>query len=390
MKILFDHQIFELQKFGGISRYFFELLNHYSKTHTVQWELPIRYSDNEYLTALEKLSPVYPKPGDPFEQFLPNIAFKGKRKLYEYTKGFLKPNVDFSYAETNKQLVIEKLKKGDFDVFHPTYYDPYFLEFIGTKPYVLTVYDLIHEVFPEYSLGDTNLKNKELLANASKIIAISESTKRDLINILGIDENKIEITYLANSLKANSSAAEPNFTPPLPNKYILFVGNRSLYKNFYFFAQIFASIKNEFPDFEIVCTGSKFTDKEEIFLEKLGIKHRVKQYYVNDNELCRLYSKAHAFIYPSLYEGFGIPVLEAFSMLCPVLASSSSSLIEVGGDAAIYFDPKNAKSLSSALRLIMDDGLLRTTLIEKGQKQLAKFSWPKTASLTMEIYKSII
>jgi len=392
MKILFDHQIFEYQKFGGISRYFFELLHCFQENKIAEWELPIQYSNNEYLLHLQGIGQISPIPveRDPYTDFLFGYNFKGKDKIYRIANLIapLKPPVNFSQA--NKDLVIEKLKKGDFDVFHPTYYDSYFIDFIGNKPFVITVYDLIHEIFPEYSLGDVNIKSDVLFKRANKIIAISESTKKDLINVLGINENKIVVNHLASSLGTFVSLEPNKLLNIIPTKFLLFVGNRTIYKNFYFFAQLFAAISKDYNDLYLVCTGKDFDAEEIGFLERIGIKEKVRHFYVNDNELSYLYKNAFAFVFPSLYEGFGIPILEAFSFGCPVLASASSSITEVGGDAVLYFNPKNAESMVDALKLILEDENYRNDLISKGYNQLSKFSWLKTTEATLAIYNDII
>ena len=176
----------------------------------------------------------------------------------------------------------------------------------------------------------------------------------------------------------------------IPKKYLLYVGGRWDYKNFLFFTQMVSSLIKDHPDLNVVCTGSPFNASENYLLNKLGIKHLFHNAFVSDEELSYLYKNALAFVFPSMYEGFGLPILEAFSCGCPVLASNSSSLTEVGGDAAIYFEPKNPGSMLNALKTIVTSPQLRLEKIEKGYKQLEKFSWQNTAALTKRTYQKTL
>lgn len=392
MKILFDHQIFEMQKYGGISRYFFELIKTFDKNGDVNWELPIRFSRNEYLKNISKFrDTLLPKSEikDEKDKFLWGMKFKGKGILFRIKKRISPGIIIDKESELNKSAVIEKLQKGNYDIFHPTYYDEYFLNYIGDKPFVLTVYDLIHQIFPEFGMYETRDKNKNLLQKAKKIIAISESTKRDLVSIFDIDERKIAVTHLAHFIQENNTVSD-DFKNKLPLKYILFVGHREAYKNFLFFAQLFGSLSEKQKDLYVVCTGSPFNSGEHYFFNKLGIEDKMFHTVVNDNELAYLYKNAIAFIFPSMYEGFGLPVLEAFSCGCPVLVSSSSSLLEIGEDAVIYFEPKNPASMLHALTEVLNNSDLRSEKIAKGYQQLQKFSWNKTATETRQIYSQIL
>ncbi|WDF47287.1 glycosyltransferase family 1 protein [Chryseobacterium sp. KACC 21268] len=383
MKVLIDHQIFQNQKFGGISRYFFELMEGFRKSN-VDFDLSLLYSNNEYIKGFENIqSESIHSAG--YNDFLFGKEFRGKAFLYNQYKK-TQPKVP-SFRQQNLDHTISKLKKGDFDIFHTTYYDDYFLDHLNGKPFVITVYDLIHQIYPEYFPLNIVDKNYNILDKASKIIAISESTKNDLIDFYGLPAEKIDVTYLASSLDAGSEA---NNISNLPEKYILFVGNRTIYKNFYFFAEVLSRVLDNHPDIELVCTGSKFSKEEEFFIKKLGLQNRIKNYFVNDAELIMLYQKALFFAFPSMYEGFGIPILEAYENDCPVLLARNSSLEEIGGDAAHYFSSKSIKSLEKSLEQLISNQHLRTTLIEKGKLRLQDFSWKKTTEQTIKIYKEAI
>jgi glycosyltransferase involved in cell wall biosynthesis len=388
MKILFDYQIFEQQKVGGISRYFFELINQFQNNNELEWDLPIIYSGNEYLKELPQMKNQIKGNSDFYNNFLGGVNFKGKSKLFNLAnKISLNKKID-----ANRAAAIQRLNAANFDIFHPSDYDNYYLDYIGNKPYVVTVYDMIHEIFPEYlSINSPTTKNKKnIFEKAAKIIAISENTKNDLVNILNINPEKIKVIYLANSLNPANPDLAQNKLPNLPKRYLLFVGSRTMYKNFYFFVQAILPVLEKDPSLNIVCTGSKINEDELLFFNRLGISNRIYQYFVDDNSLAYLYENALAFIFPSLYEGFGIPVLEAFSCNCPAVLSNTSSLPEIAEKAALYFEPKNAVSIRAAVEKVIYDNKLREEMKLKGKEQLKKFSWEKTANATVQVYKDVL
>lgn len=393
MKILYDYQMFNIQNVGGITRYFYELVTHFDKDDSVTWEIPIIYSSNLYLKKhpffKEKLLP-FPFQLNDNKNLLSKVNFVGEKLLYKI-KGKLYQNQIFGIEyEKNKALNIEKIKEGNFDVFHPTYFDNYFMDYIGDKPFVLTVHDLIYQVFPEIHLHHPLDKNKKMIDRADRIITVSESTKKDLINIYNVDERKVDVIYLANSLEDSSSNISEEFKKKIPKRYLLYVGGRWDYKNFLFFAQMFSSLLISEPDLKIICTGSPFNSSEKYLFNKLGIQDSVYNTFVSDEELTFLYKNAIAFIFPSLYEGFGLPVLESFSCGCPAVISNSSSLSEIGEDAAIYFEPKDPGSMLHALESVVKNAELREEKIAKGYEKLKKYSWGKTAMQTKQVYEKTL
>ena len=367
MKVLYDHQIFTSQIYGGISRYFFELLKNFENDDEIEYELSLKYSNNHYLKSLKNL---------PYKKFLENYSFRGKHRLLNIL---------------NKRVSKKYISKRDYDIFHPTYYDPYFLDFLDSKPFILTIYDMIHEIYPEmFFLKDKTSKRKKLLAQkATKIIAISENTKKDIIRLFGSDEKKIEVIYLANSFNINKNDKTINIITP--EKYILFVGNRRGYKNFELFIKAISPLLNDDVKLNIVCAGGgKFNDMEIEKLKNLNIKNKVFYYSGSDNILTYLYQKAVAFVFPSLYEGFGIPILESFVCGCPVICSKTSSLPEIAGDAAIYFDPTDKLSMLNSIQKVIYNDELKKQLINKGIKRVKEFTWNKTADKTKKIYEGVI
>lgn len=365
MNILYDHQIFSSQDYGGISRYFYELISRIKKTKN-NVLVEGTFSNNIYLPKLKKK----------VIKVLPHFDFPYKSALLYFL------NVYFG-----EKLVARK----GYDLLHPTYYQPYFLSELKGKPYIITVYDMIHELYvKDYKELNNNTVEykKETICKANQIIAISESTKNDLLQIYGIPENKIEVIYLGNPLEGVRSSKVEG----LPQKYILFVGSRLGYKNFIFFVSSIERLLRENTKLFLICAGGPdFSTKERMLLSKLKIGGQVKRIkFKNDNELGYIYKNALAYVLPSLYEGFGMQALEAMSMGCPVVASKTSSIPEVCGNAAVYIDPEDARSISSGVRKVLNNQELRNDLIKLGFKQVKKFSWKKMVQETLRVYEKVL
>lgn len=369
MKILYDHQIFSLQKYGGISRYFCELYSHLLTTDSAYPKISIVFSENIHYREL-----FYPGVIPSDQQIFGKYLNYGKKKVF---------------IKINEWNSTKNIKKEDFDIFHPTYYYPYFLNSLKTKSYVLTVFDMIHEFFPAMVSGDNIiLQKKKVIESATKIIAISENTKSDIIKLYNIESKKVEVIPLATSIHLST----PDCTLVLPKKYILFVGNRDYYKNFPFFINSIASILYDEKDLFLICAGGKVFSNDELrILHDLKIKKKVLHYPIaNDGTLSQLYQKAILFVYPSLYEGFGIPILEAFRCGCPVAASNCSSLPEVGGEAVSYFDPNNPDSIQKVIIDIIHNNSLQNSLRFRGYERQKLFSWEKTALMTKNVYDNML
>ena len=365
MKILFDHQTFSIQRYGGISRYFFELMQQFSRRQDIRFDLPVLLSNNEYL-KLAAFSRHY--------SVLEWLKIKGQRKLMRTVNGI---------------LCSRAIRKGDYDILHPTYYDPYFLNYVGSKPFVLTFYDMINEKFPLMYNPDPSLVSKKMLAHkASHIIAISNNTKKDIIEIFGIDERKISVIHLATSLCSQLTGDASKME--LPDTFLLFVGDRSGYKNFDLFIEAVAALLQNDNELKVVCGGGgKFNSAEMSLFASHGISERILYFDINDARLTRLYSKALAFVFPSRYEGFGIPLLEAMSVGCPVVCSNTSSFPEVVGNAGEYFDPTSIDSIRTSVENVLQSSERQSDLTAKGFERCKLFTWEKCAAETLAVYMSL-
>jgi glycosyltransferase involved in cell wall biosynthesis len=366
MRVLFDHQAFTGHTYGGVARYIFELMRCLEEQDDVAVELSLLLSNNEYLKD------------QPFGTH------------YEFKRFAQNPLANQVASLINRLNSIRHLKAGKFDVFHPTYYHRYLLDYIGSKPFVITFHDATSEryaqQFPDVGQHLPELK-KLLLNRASKIIAISEFSKQEILRFFNINPDRIEVIHLGSTL----GQAQTDGLTPLPYDYVLYVGKRPLYKNFNRFFEAITPVLERHRDLHLVCAGGgKFSPEEHAMFGAAGLVDRVHQQGITDATLLHLYQHARAFVFPSINEGFGIPVLEAFSGNCPAILSNRSSLPEVGGNAAVYFDPENNESIAAAVEEVVFDDALRTELVQRGSERLKLFSCEKTASETLNVYKELV
>jgi glycosyltransferase involved in cell wall biosynthesis len=366
MKVLFDQQAFLLQNVGGISRYFFEVMSRNLDDPGIEVVFPGFYSQNHYLNHARNRLHRW--------RLLGQRDFRGKWHIENHL------------LRWNRRLNDRAVALGRFDLFHPTYYDPYFLDLIDSRPYVLTVYDMTHELYQEQyrTLDRKTLEGKRrTISGARSIIAISENTKTDLIRLLNVSPDKIEVVHLGNSLEPPATSPRP---AGFPERYLLFVGERRAYKNFARFVEAVAPLLKGKDRLELVCTGAPWRDEDHALFERLGITGRVRLFDATDARLAQLYRHAELFVFPSLYEGFGLPVLEAFACGCPAAISGRSSLPEVGGEAAAYFDPESTDDMRQTVQRLLTSPEERRRLTALGTERLRLFSWERCAAKTKAVY----
>lgn len=359
MKIVFGHQIFSVQKYGGISRYFYELARNIEKI-----------SDND----VEIFAPLY------INEYLLKIKPKGFKVPVSENLGQIVSR--FNALASN--LMIHS--RNDISIYHETYYSGN-INYPKSARSIVTVFDMVHEKFPSmFSNNDKTKQNKiKAIKRADHVICISKSTQKDLIELLGINEDKTSVVYLANSLTMNlSNISQTKFDEP----FILFVGKRSGYKNFRNFIKAYANSNSLKNHFSIVCFGGgKFSNEEINFISSMKIDIKcVKHIKGDDNMLSYLYSSAAVFVYPSFYEGFGIPPLEAMYHGCPVVCSNTSSIPEVVGEAGILFNPYEPEEITNAIEQVISSVDTAKKLVEFGFERSKEFTWSKCAEKTLRIY----
>jgi glycosyltransferase involved in cell wall biosynthesis len=280
---------------------------------------------------------------------------------------------------------LKQVENNDFDIFHPTFFDSYFLPYLK-KPFVMTIHDMAPEIF-NFSKEQIRGKIKQA-TRASRIIAVSENTKKDIIRYLNVPEEKIEVIYHGYV----PSEVDNHTKSIIEGPYILYVGDRSIaYKNFSYFTRQIAIFLGSHKEFKMVCTGKEFSKEELLMFNNLGIEKKIIHLFCNTSELNNLYVHAFSFVYPSIYEGFGIPILEAFNANCLVILNKKSCFPEIAKDGALYFDSDNEdKKLSTVLEDVFSmSNSDRQNLIIKGKNRLKKFSWVKSAEKLSNIYRDI-
>jgi glycosyltransferase involved in cell wall biosynthesis len=366
LRIAFDEQLFLLQEYGGISRYLCNLAQRLSRMPDVDVMVsaPLHYNRN--LVTLQDV------PG--FRLLIPKLNSKLAGPV----------------RAISHRLADMAINRFSPDIIHETYYEKNPHPSRGALR-VLTVYDLIHERYGEmFENSHMTTGPKRVAAmRADHVICISESTRRDLVTICGVPEDKTTVIYLG----ANQTFLDaPPEVQSSKRPYVLYVGSRDGYKNFVGFLRAFASSSRLKFAFDVLCFGGgPFSTTElglarEFGLRSDGLIHR----FGSDEVLAGLYSGARAFVYPSLYEGFGLPPLEAMASSCPVICGNTSSIPEVVGDAGEYFEPRSLESIRSALETVVFSESRRTDLIALGKMQCRRFSWDKCAQETEVLYRKLL
>ena len=365
MKILYNYQIFH-QKYGGVARYFVELANNIAlyknKEATVKIISPFFKTD--YLSNNNR---------NFLFSGLKVPDFKGSARLCLLMNSFLSPILSKNY---------------DPNIIHDTYYNTVKHNTKHTKK-IITVFDMIHELFPEqFSKRDKTTELKKFaVAEADHIICISNNTQKDLIKFFNVDVKKTSVVHLGFSLTIKEIKKPEKTNKP----YLLYVGTRNGYKNFTKFIEAYSAPKiKDFYDL-VIFGGGRLNEKEIAMFERLQIsKKSLKEINGDDATLAGYYKNASLFVYPSLYEGFGIPPLEAMHHGCPVVCSNTGSMPEVVGNAALLFDPYSVESIKDNIISVLYNDSLRLSLTSKGFKQVKNFSWEKCARETYKVYKEVL
>lgn len=292
-----------------------------------------------------------------------------------------------------------KLYKHRIDVYHgPNYVLPIFAK-AGT---VLTAYDMIVFATQKWYKPISQFRVQRLLRmsakRAHKIITGSENSKLDIIEILGLPEEKVQVVYIGidDVYRPINNKHELDFVKAkygITDRFILHVGSLNPRKNISRLIEAYKRLPLDIlEEYQLVIVGKRGWKSDEIFarVKELCLENRVVfTGFIEDNDLPLLMNAADLLAFPSLYEGFGIPPLEAMACGTPVIASNTSSIPEVVGDAALLFDPYNVEEMSAAMYRALTDGQLREKLRQKGFERVKKFSWEKTAQETLAVYEEV-
>lgn len=366
MRILYDGQVYAGQRTGGINKYFNNIISRLPESFSPNLTIAAKYQDSEI---------IYPAH--------PNL------KTFKYARFGFKPGRLSYWLEKYYFRFITNLY--DFDVFHPTYYSLLTQQDVSKHkfPVVITVWDMIDEIFSEQldPYGILRKQKQKAIVAAQAVICISENTKKDLIERYSLPKDKINVTYLAADIDASISYG----SEPVPDRpYYLYVGARTSYKNFDGLLLAFVKVVSVQPDLMLCVVGPPINQAEAKLIDELKLGNHIVHYeYAADTHLAKLYRCSVALVYPSKYEGFGIPPLEAMSCKTAVVASNCSSIPEVVGEAGLLFDPNSASELADILLFLLDNPTERDRLIAKGCQRAKAFSWEKTVAQTLDVYRSV-
>lgn len=343
MKIFIDGIIFSLQRYGGISVYFLELLSHLKYKH-VEFELMVS-SD----CALD------------FSQWsqVDAITYHKKRFLERYRDSLLKSNVG---------------------IFHSSYYRVPSCRGLKT---VVTVHDFVYEKYISgFKKTIHSIQKNKAIKSADAIICISESTHADLLDFVGVSSDQ-QVHVIHNGVSSDFRPVHKKL--PIHRPYLLYVGARSGYKNF----QLLLAALKILPEFDLICVGGGKFKSDELKQCDSQTFMRIKALdFVDNLELNLLYNNAFCLVYPSKYEGFGIPVLEAMKAGCPVVSVDCRAVKEIGGDALVIAYQESVDSLAESIRTL-HSSFLRQKIVFRGLARSQLYSWSSTHDKTLGVYSSL-
>ncbi|BET69684.1 glycosyltransferase family 1 protein [Opitutales bacterium ASA1] len=357
-RVLFDFEIFSDQSRGGITRYVLELATRLADEIEVRIHAgfhrsrELRARSDAWIVG--RYLPVVPKTGEL------------RRRL-------------------NAALTRRAIASFQPDIVHRTYYR-HAAAYPGSHADVVTLYDLVYFQDPWNVPGGDVLKHRirNATQRADRVICISDHTRQDAQHELGLPREKTSVVHLGTPL-----LPRPHGHAPVPSPYLLHVGLRAGYKNFQLTLRALASDRTLAPYHLLAFGGPPFSDSERADIASFGLTSRVAWLPGNDLALATAYTHASALVYPSAYEGFGLPLLEAMSLRCPVVCSRSSSLPEVGGEAAEYFDPSDPTDLARALHRALAEPERAHVLRDLGARRAAGFTWERCAAETLALYRTL-
>ena len=365
--VAYDHHAFITQAFGGVSRYFTEIATCVPQHSTLQTHVIAPLHLNQHLANAKVSKSALYQPW----------RFRGSDRLNQLAARLASP-------------LLLRMRRPD--IVHWTSYSPPQKAPPSSRT-VVTVFDMIHELLPDLvAPGDKSGQFKrQSVAAADHVICISENTKRDLQRLYNVPDSKITVTHLAASpIFAATDTSECLPTPERP--YFLYVGNRGGYKGFDRTLRAFAASPRLQREVDLVAFGGPpFSSSERELICFLGLASGlVRHVRGDDSVLAEHYRRARAFVYPSQYEGFGIPPLEAMGCGCPVACADTSSIPEVVGDAALLFDPLQVDSIRDALETLCLDEAAREHYVRAGARRAQQFSWDRCARETAAAYQALL
>ena len=363
MKVWFDHQIFSIQRYGGVSRYFVELLHGLRQIQGIEADVIAPAHVNAYLSGNDSHHPL-------------SFALPFPKRGLRYRPALTAPL--FSLANWI----------GSPDVIHETHYMLGSTHLSKRARVVTTCHDMIFEKHPEWVPGsaDRAALKRKTFERADAIICISNHTRDDLIEIYPDLESKVATVYHG----VDHTPAPDSAPVDLPKPYLLYVGMREGYKNFDAMIKALGRSNLLRENFHLVCFGGGPLSAAErrMSLEAGFPPERIRHYSGSDSLLAYFYKHAAAFVFPSLYEGFGMPLAEAMAQGCPIACSNASCFPEICGDAAVYFDGQDIDDMRNVIETLVGQPRDQTQVALTNRSR--HFSWKRCVSETACVYNSII
>jgi glycosyltransferase involved in cell wall biosynthesis len=362
-RVLYDGEAFIRHRRSGITRYFSELIHEFRSEPELGVEpvTPYRWIANGHLAERESGYIQVPLPAA------------------------IRPKV-LGWVNAPRIRTAEAV-----DLVHHSLYEEHALEVWQGRRRICTVHDFLFERFPDLLAEHhtpEQLAAKSLFLNrCDALICISQTTREDLREFH--PEIDKPIFVVPHGVAQHFFEPKPARIRRLPGRYLLYVGHRFPHKNTDLLLQAFAAVARGDSDLHLVLIGAH-PDEEDARLAELSIADRTVRLHPSDRELAWIYHRAEAFVFPSLYEGFGLPVLEAMAAGCPVIASNTAAVLEVASDSALIFEPDDVEALVAQIERLRTEPALSERLREMGRQRASEFTWRRTAELTAEAYDRAI
>lgn len=361
IRVAYDPQIFLLQEYGGISRYFVSLVKEFEANPSLGI-VPLvgsRASCNEY--ALNEL------PGQGLVRVSGTLG-----SLIALAREWFSPSF------SQKQV----------DLVHSTFYLPGFLRRVSRLPVVVTLFDMIPENTPRgLKFWNPHFQKKAYIQAASALVSISEASTKDMLRQYKL-ALQVRTTYLGVGPEFRPNLAR---TISLPDAYFLFVGNRGGYKDCETALRAFSVVakSTELVQLQLV-GGGDLTKREKSLIQALGIEDQVEQRQIADKDLPSVYSNALALVYTTRYEGFGLPLVESMASGTVAIAADTEINKEISGDSAIYFKARSANELSQLMLRVITDPSSFSDKITQGIERAKEFTWASCAMKTADVYRALV
>lgn len=369
MKILYDHQAFSLQNEGGITRYFHEIIRRLGRIDGVEPTSLIGFSNVDRVIKAD-------------------LTNGGHSFLWNCPP--LKPGLP-RYAVNEAISSGLAMVEGKFDIYHNTLYR--FMPLARAKRYVATHHDCIHERFPELFKDRERIfrAKRKMFSQSDLIFCVSESSRADLQDFYKIGPDRTRVIYNGVSGMNRTLSGRDQLKNIIDTDFILYVGRRDGYKNFAGLIRAFVESGTSRTHTLVALGGGPFSAQEITLIRDSGLDERVVLVSkVSPELLAECYSTASLFVYPSRYEGFGLPPLEAMQLKCPTLVARNAATAEVCRDGAFFFDPDRPDEFSEMLRISLYDSSAREAMVLRGLEVSKLYSWDKCASEVLMGYQSLL